>query len=203
MKKLIGAAVWVLMIGLAIGSSTVHATDLKIPIDTVIVSGVTEGEVVEVAEVAAGMVLGQTCDVRSVHRGQGAPHPGNSLIVSSGQEITTLTDVERERAAVTDGTGAITLSELITVSLEMGPDEIFEGDIDIEIDCQQQPAAVAPATESATTAPTELPATGQGTTVGLLLGVLFVASGTVLITTARRPRRDQIGTTPDDPALRV
>lgn len=203
MKKLIGAAVLVLMVGLASGPSTVHATDLTIPIDTVIVSGVTEGEVVEVAEVAAGMVLGQTCDVRSVHRGQGEPHPGNSLIVSSGQEITTLTDVERERSAVTDGTGAITLSELITVSLEMGRDEIFEGDIDIEIDCQPQPAAAAPPTTSATDAPTELPATGQGTTVGLLLGVLFVASGVVLITTARRPRRDQIGATPDDPALRV
>lgn len=179
MKKLLGVIVGAVLTTAVVGGAPVHAADLTIPLDTVIVSGVTAGTQVELAVASSGPLAGQTCAVRSVHRGAGEAHPGNDLRVTSGQQTSTLTDVEREPGGVTDGAPALTLADVVVVELVMGPDEAFGGDIDIELDCG--PAAAAAAEPGART----LPATGDETRIVALLGLVLLAAGTALVLLAR------------------
>ena len=175
------------------GSSTAAAANLSIPIDTAISAGLAVGERTELVTVATADLAGSTCDVRSVRRDQSTSNRGNDLIVTSGQGSTTLTDVEREPAAVTEGE-AIMLGETVTVVLEMGPDEAFAGGIDVEFDCPDAApveagdgGATPTDTPTAVAEPGQIPETGAETTVAALLGGLFVVSGAALRRLARRP----------------
>ena len=198
--------------------TTVHAADLIIPLDTTIVSGVTEGEQVQLAVVASDGLAGQRCAVRSLHGGTGAVHPGNDLIVRSGNRTARLVDVERAAAAITDGTVTITLGQVIEIDLVVGPDEEFGGDLELELECAGAPTptsartpaptptsartpapAPAPAqtpvptsapAPTSTSGPSALPVTGpRSTATGLLLGSLLVLAGYGLTVLARPPER--------------
>lgn len=176
-------------------STTAQAASLSIPIDTAISAGVAVGEPTELVSVATADLAGSNCAVRSVRRDQTASNQGNDLIVTSGQGSTTLTDVEREPGAATEGE-PITLGDTITVVLEMGPDETFAAGIDIEFDCVEAAAGetgeggTAPAGTPPPTAAAEprlIPETGAETTVATLLGALFILSGAALRRLAQRP----------------
>jgi len=123
-------------LAVAVAPASVHAAaDLRIPLDTVIVSGVVEGEQVELALVASDALAGRSCTVRAVHEASGDVHPANELVVTSGVASANLLDVERAPGATTDATAALTLGDVIRVELVMGPDESFGGDVDVELDC--------------------------------------------------------------------
>lgn len=155
------------------------------------------GDETELVTIATADLAGSTCDVRSVRRDRTAVNQDNDLIVTSGQESTTLTDVEREPGAVTEG-GPITLGDTITVVLEIGPDEAFAAGLDIEFDCAADPIGVTgepgsvPANAPALTADADsdvLPDTGANTKLLALLGGLLVVSGIALLGLTRRPAR--------------
>lgn len=162
--------------------TTASAADLTVPIDTVIVSGVAEGDVVELAVASTDVLGGSTCTLQAVHRGEGAVHAGNRLIVRSGAATTEMADVERVPGATTSGDTALVLGDVVTVELEMGPDEEFDGDIDLEFDCL---SATVPAQTQAD--PASLPVTGRRVDLGLLLGTVLILSGGILVVVGRRP----------------
>ncbi len=174
-----------------VGAGAAHAVDLVIPIDTVIESGVSDGEMVELAAVSSGALAGTTCTVRSVHRVDGEPHPGNDLMVSSNNERIVLADVERESGAVTDGSDLLVIDELITVELVMGPSEVFGGAVDVELDCQSSPTETEtqpPTEETPRPPPAELAATGTATIGLVLVAALLVAAGVGLVALEQRSR---------------
>ena len=199
MKRRCAAAV-ACVAGLALLPATAHAADLTIPIDTSIDSGIAAEEEAELETVATGDLEGATCEVRSVRRddAQVATNDGNDLVVRSGQDSTTLDDVEREPGAVTEGR-AITLGATVSVTLVMGEDERFAAGIDVELDCalseetsaaleQAPPADTAEtAAEPAEAAPADLPATGSDDLVGALVGLVLVVVGSALVLVARGP----------------
>lgn len=166
-------------------TASAQEADLVMPIDTVIVAGGPEGSRVELAEASSGPLNRQLCDVRAVHRGESAAHPGNNLIVISGDETTTLADVESSPGAVTEATEPITLAEIITVELEMGTDSAFGGDIDVEFYCPATADDQAGTDEASLAAQTSLPVTGSETSVGIVLGTLLLAAGVALVSLAR------------------
>lgn len=178
-------------------ATTAHAADVSIPIETVIEAGFAEGELVELATVPSADLVGATCTVRSVHSSD-VTNRGNDLIVSSGNSSTTLTDVEREPGAVTEGS-SITLGPNMTVSLLIGPDEQFAGEIDLELGCEGggidaagvNEAAAADPADAATPTVTpqgQLPATGWEATPAIL-ALAFLVVGSALRLAARRPAR--------------
>jgi ABC-type Fe3+-siderophore transport system permease subunit len=170
MRKL-SVAVTTAIATIAFSGTIALAADLGSPIDTTIDGGVAVGEQVELTVVSSGPFAGQTCTVQSIHGGAGAPHPGNDLVVSSGEQVSTLVDVERSAGAVTVGSAPITLGDTIAVGLTMGPDGRFEGDVVVEIDCG---SGMADEDSS-------LPITGSQTTTGLTIGIALVLAGLLLV----------------------
>ena len=172
---------WTLMM-----PATAAAADISVPLDTVVANGVAAGERFELALVSTSDLAGETCLVRAVHGGNAAAHPGNDLIVTSGDE-TTLTDVERESGATTEADDPITLANTITVELLMGPDQHYGGDIDLEFECGQQVAAFRSAAQPAQSSGGGiLPLTGSQIAVTLMIAIGLVGTAAGLTGVARR-----------------
>ena len=107
---------------------------ITVPIDTVVRA--PEGsETVLARQAVADDQVGATCLVTARAENQSSVHPGNDLIVSSGASRILLPDVEREPGAVVVAEGTLQLGSEIVVSLIMGPDEVFSGGIEVDIDC--------------------------------------------------------------------
>jgi hypothetical protein len=188
-----------LTITVLLWATTAHATDVSIPIETAIEAGFAQGELVELAAVPSADLVGATCTVRSVHTASDVTNRGNDLIISSGNSSTTLTDVEREPGAVTEAS-SITLGLNMTVTLLIGPDEQFAGEIDLELGCEgggidaaaaSEAPAADPAAGAATptaTAQDQLPNTGWEATTAIL-ALAFLVVGYTLRLAARRPSR--------------
>jgi hypothetical protein len=176
MKTLIAAVVASVALVAGGGLTAYAAADISVPLDTVIVGGVTPGEQVELSVTSSGPFQGATCNVQAKRSGGGEAHAGNDLTVTSGTAVVSLVDVEREPAAVTDGSAPIVLGEVITVELAMGPDARYDGDVALEFTCGgggENPAG--------------LPVTGTATGWEALLAAALVGVGGILLLLARRP----------------
>ncbi len=78
---------------------------------------------------------GLVCEVTATAQNQGSVHPDNDLVVASGGGSVVVPDVEREAGGVFSASGTLTLGSTVTVTLEMGPDEVFSAGIDVSLDC--------------------------------------------------------------------
>lgn len=132
---------------LVIGAPVAGATVIEISIDTVVTAGEGSITVLSTTDTPPDHV-GTSCVgvARSIN--QPSVHPGNDLIVASGDSSIVLEDVEREPGAVTTAEAMLTLGPTITVSLHMGPDEIFSGGLVFTI------AECTPPTTTTTEPPT-------------------------------------------------
>lgn len=175
MVKLLGGVIGALAIALLTSPSSVYAADLAIPLDFAITGGASPGERVELTVVAAGPLTGRTCELQATRPGQGGAHPGSDLIVTSGDQVSTLADVERSPDATTGSAEPITLGDTITVELVVGADGVYEGDVVLELTCQPGPAAPNGA----------LPVTGAASTFALALGAALVIAGGALHVVSR------------------
>ncbi|MFV1971825.1 MAG: hypothetical protein ACC683_12595 [Acidimicrobiia bacterium] len=109
-----------------IGVPVARAAAIEISIDTVVTA--TEGSItVLAANDTPPDLIGMSCVGVAEATNQSSVHPGNDLIVASGDDSIVLEDVEREPGAVTTSEALLTLGPTVTVSLRMGPDELFSG----------------------------------------------------------------------------
>jgi uncharacterized repeat protein (TIGR01451 family) len=109
-----------------IGIPVARATVIEISIDTVVTAGEGSITVLATADTPPDLI-GMSCLGVAEAINQPSVHPGNDLIVASGDDSIVLEDVEREPNAVTTAEGLLTLGPTVTVSLRMGPDELFSG----------------------------------------------------------------------------
>lgn len=115
-----------------VGIAVAHAAVIEIPIDTVVYAD--EGSVTPLATADTPQdLVGTACGVVAEAKNQSSVHPGNDLIVSSGDDSVVLRDVERAPGAVTEGGGPVTLGTSVTVSLRMGKDEVFSGGVAVKL----------------------------------------------------------------------
>ena len=90
-----------------IGTSAALAAEFDIPIDTVVYA--EEGSLTVLADVETPEELvGSNCVSIAVAANQESVHPGNDLIIETGDVSVTLFDVERSPGAVTPAEGAET-----------------------------------------------------------------------------------------------
>lgn len=122
--------------------------DLAIPIDTVVEADA--GSETELSSMATpDDLVGANCSLEAVGQNQESQHPGNDLVVRSGQSETRLVGVEDTPDKTTSVSDGVVLGETLTVSLVMGSDEIFSGGVTISFTC------TAPASTTTTPPVTE------------------------------------------------
>ncbi|MEO1061431.1 MAG: LPXTG cell wall anchor domain-containing protein [Actinomycetota bacterium] len=187
---------------------------IDIPIDTVVRE--PEGSITPLVSIDVPPEgVGLTCTGEAVTSNQGSVHPNNDLLVETGGETFVFEDVEDQPGLTIPASGSFVLGETFTVSLRMGPDEVFSGGIRIQVDCAPPETTTttttAPeittttaveATTTTTTAPEittttsapqveddddELPATGFGSTGTLVAtGVAMLVGGAGFLAWERR-----------------
>ncbi len=149
------------IVGLALAqlpASADHGT-ISVPIDTVVRAG--QGEVVQLDSTAINPELvGATCEYEFHSTNQESVNPGNDLILSTGGTETVIPGVEDAPDQELDVAGSVTLGETLTVSVRIGPNEIFSAGLSVELVCDIEDV---PSTTS-TTAPETTTTTAPETT---------------------------------------
>lgn len=108
-------------------------TIIEIPIDTVIRGpGQHLLATKDVSEYS-----GLSCSAYILAANQESVHPDNDLIVTSGQSSVILEDVEGDPFSDTVAEGELLLSDSVSVTLDMGPDEVFSAGLTVTLDCKQ------------------------------------------------------------------
>lgn len=146
-----GGFILALILAFSVAGVAVADTDLEIniPIDTV-VRNVEAGTVVLLTDPPVEVpseLVGRECTVVAQSKNQSSVHPGNDLLVVTGDSQVLIADVEAEPEATINATGIVVLGSEIAVSLIMGPDEVFSAGINVLVDC-------APGATTTTAAPT-------------------------------------------------
>jgi hypothetical protein len=125
----------VIVLTLATSAWASHAyIEISIPVETIVKA--TQGSTTHLAtaEVPEDFA-NHVCQVRAYAQNQESTHPDNDLLVESGDSQVLLADVEAEPNQVIDAEQALELGEVITVSLIMGPDEVFSAGIEVQVEC--------------------------------------------------------------------
>jgi hypothetical protein len=177
MTRIRVAVVLVLATMLAFASPAgAQADNFTISLEGVI-TGQTEGDIVEVANQAvAPALVGATCAVTGATANNGSVHPGNNLIIATGGTTATVPGVEEVPGQVVSGSGSVVLGSNVVVSLEFGPNGNTSGGVTLTFDC-----ASAPAGGVATGAGGTADGTGQLNVTLLALGAAaLVGSGALL-----------------------
>jgi uncharacterized repeat protein (TIGR01451 family) len=146
---------------LMIGVPVARATVIEISIDTVVTA--REGSITLLSTTNTPPdLIGMTCIGIARATNQPSVHPGNDLIVASGDDSIVLEDVEREPGAVTTAEALLTLGPSVTVSLRMGPDGIFSGGLVFSIGECAPPTTTTTEASTTTTQPTTTSTQAQG-----------------------------------------
>lgn len=112
--------------------------EFSLPISTVVRSAEGSQTLLATVDVDPSAV-GETASITAVAENQSSVHPGNDLVVASGGTEVVLEDVERAPGVETVADGTLTLGTTVTVTLVMGPDEVFSAGITITIVCEDAP----------------------------------------------------------------
>ncbi len=116
-----------------------HSTtaNITVPVSTIVHAD--EGSTTEVARTSVEDAhVGMVCSVKANSENQSSVHPGNDLVVRSGNSSITLEDVEREAGVTTHANGELTLGNDIVVSLVMGSDGAFSAGMDLQVSCEER-----------------------------------------------------------------
>lgn len=127
---------------------------ITVPIDTIVRAPVGSITVLATADVPPD-VQGRTCTGRAESANQASVHPDNNLLIETGGVVVVIAGVEAQAGELELISEPITMGPTVTVSLEMGPDEVFSGGfLGLHIDCPPPPTTTTTTTTSTTTTST-------------------------------------------------
>ncbi len=199
------------MAGVLAFAPGVGAVDLSLPTDTVVYA--EPGTLIELGRVPVDTDLaGPLCTWEASVTNQNSAHPGNDIIVRSGDSELVLSEVEATEGKVTTNSGSAYLVDEVVVTLRMGPDGVFSGGLDLTIrydQCTTTTTAPAPTTVPETTVPeTTVPETtvSEPTTAPetpTTAGDLAPLGPTVVTTTTTAPTTTTVDIAPAGPVLPV
>lgn len=162
----LSAAVLLVVMVIATSAQAAHAyIEISIPIDTVVRADRDSTTQLTTADVPAGFAE-HACTVLAHAENQTSVHDGNDLVVASGTSQVVLSDVEAEPGQIVEATGQLVLGDVITVSLVMGPDEVFSAGIEVIVECLEEEPTTSTTTTTTTAevSPTEATTTTLPTT---------------------------------------
>ncbi len=169
------------VVALILASATPAAAQdgWEVPIDTIVRSKpgvVTELVMIDVPEEHQGA----SCDLDVIGQNQGSVHPDNDLLVQTGDSEVTVEGVEDTEFQTTPKSVEVVLGATITVSLVMGPDELFSGGLTLSFNCPPPPT-----TTTSTTSTTQPPVATTEATVVLTSEVTAAPTTVAVPTTAK------------------
>lgn len=123
------------------------------------------GSVQTVAEAAVPSdLVGSTCEISVIAANQASVHPGNDLIVSTGDSQVVIPGVEDEANGGTTAVSQLVVGPTIVVQLRFGEDEISSLGFDLSFDCTAAVTTTAPEPTTTTApGPSESTTTAGGT----------------------------------------
>jgi hypothetical protein len=97
---------------------------------------------------------GQSCAIHIEVTNNPSVHPGTELIISSGDDVVTVSDVESEPGTIVVQEGELVLGETVVAAVRLGPDGVTSGGFSVDFVCPEEPpTTVTPTTAPPTTAP--------------------------------------------------
>lgn len=135
-KLMVGGLAGLLGLLLAVQPVAAAGGSLTIPVST-IKRGEPGSTHVLATQAVDQDLIGMVCDVKATGENQSSVHPGNDIVITSGNGEVTLADVERAPNVVTTADGQLTLSDQILVTLVLGSDGVFSGGMNLEFDCAE------------------------------------------------------------------
>lgn len=158
MKRLVSIlSAAIMLLAITASAAVAGPGDFEIPIDTIITA--PAGSFVELARVdTPPELIGATCLGLAAAENQQSVHPGNDIIIATGDSEAVLADVEGAPGRITEADGPITLGPDVLLTLHMGDDEVFSGGlvVIIDVNCTLPPPTTVPPT---TLPPTTVPPT--------------------------------------------
>lgn len=161
-----GLASMLSLLVLASPASAGHG-EISLPIEAVVRA--PEGDVVLLGSVDVDEELvGRTCSWEFHALNSRSVHPGNDLILATGGAEWLIENVELVAFDDLVVTGSFQLGETVSVSLRMGPDEVFSEGVTVEVVCEDDHGDHGDEAPTTTAAPTttEAPATSAPPTTG-------------------------------------
>lgn len=148
----------VIAVCLMFGSGAVaqdSETVIRIPVQEAYVTGDVGSSVpMGSADVDAALV-GRSCNVVATVANQESVHPGNTLVVSSGDSSVSIAGIEDVAGEVTTEGGTITLGDTVSVAVVLGEDGATSLGSSLTVTCEALP-------ETKPTAPTPADPTYTG-----------------------------------------
>ena len=151
--------------------------EVTLPINTVVRAA--PGSIIELGQmpIRTSLVGGSSCTWTAVVKNQHSVHPGNDVLIRSGQSELTLAGVEDTADKVTSSTGSVYLVDVVVVLLRMGPDGVFSGGMDLTV---QYGCAASTTTAAAATTTTEVATTTTTTTAATTTTSIAVSPASAL-----------------------
>lgn len=119
---------------------------IEIPIHEAYASGDVGSSVGMGSVDVAAELVGRSCDVVANVTNQESVHPGNTLVVSSGDSSVSIGGIEDEAGAMTADAGTITLGSTISAAVVLGDDGATSLGSSLTVTCEALPptAPLAP-----------------------------------------------------------
>ncbi len=122
-----------------LATANTNQTIISIPVETVVWKIGVGNTKVLASETVDEKYRDMICSVSASAENQGSVHPGNDLVITSGNDSVTLSDVERASGVETTSNGALTLDQSVSVALVMGQDDVFSAGMDVVLTCEEDP----------------------------------------------------------------
>jgi hypothetical protein len=111
----------------------------EVTIEFTVVRGDPDSTVEVAREHVEPWLQGESCGVTVAIKNNSSVHLGTDLLIASGDDTLTISDVETKAGVVTFDEGALVLGDEVVVSVHLGPDGIMSGGISIDFHCDLQP----------------------------------------------------------------
>lgn len=112
---------------------------IEIPIQEVYVSGEVGSSVAMGSADVAAELVGRSCNVVATVTNQESVHPGNTLVVTSGDSTVSIAGIEDVADAVTTEGGTITLGSTISAAVVLGDDGATSLGSGLTVTCEALP----------------------------------------------------------------
>jgi hypothetical protein len=183
----------------AMGADSDDDISLEVPLPTVVRAPAGTEHLLASASVRADLV-GVLCVVTVHSSNQKSVHPGNDLVVGSGDDSLIIEGVEDEAFAESEQEGTLRLGSEVTVTLVMGPDGVFSAGMTVKISCPETSSTTTSLPTSTTLPTTTLPETTSTvpettTTVEVTTTATSSTSSTVTSTTTPSTSTSEASTT--------
>lgn len=138
------SAVGIMAAGALLVGGPASAQTIDVPIEEVYTTGEPGTSVaIGSAEVAEDL-QGRSCEISATVTNQSSEHPGNTLVITSGDSTVEVAGIEENADAVTTSGGTLTLGADIQVSVVLGDTGGTSLGSSLTVTCEPLPATPPP-----------------------------------------------------------